>query len=370
MTLTETVTGIAPQPENGPKSPALYFEPALHPIGPTVANLKRIIYDQFSTGNPDSHLWNPELAERLAAYQPKILAIDGLVATNPLSREDQIRSSTDYLWVDLPGRPARINSRGQVLVLRGDLGDWSSVVPPASETLKSWQGRRETLTIVGLATELMLPAELAIIYDTLKFLSINDDALAGRRINRRDFLKIVGVTAAAGALTFGRLFFPEFTYAAPSAEAKDFWVWLAGLGRPRIFRRQLAHFRTALVAEKTLEAQADLGEMAQPGALVFGFVHAQEAIPILNDSAYRHALIQEGWEGFNRLLYRVAQRYPGSFSLIAAQEALKKRLAAVEILRVKDPGEPPYVPSLPERVAANVTLEHQFTSTQVWNLLS
>lgn len=85
------------------------------------SNLKS--YDKSSEINLNNSFWYPQVTERIRSYSPAMLTIDGL---HPLSlylgfsgyTTDQKRR----VWELLPGRPSKLNEKGEVMVIAGDLG--------------------------------------------------------------------------------------------------------------------------------------------------------------------------------------------------------------------------------------------------------
>lgn len=95
------------------------LEPGIHPL-PIIPEPFKKILDNYRAGDLTAHIWNREVAQRMAEYQPVVVGIDGLTpdfGTKWLGTPG-INSG---IWLSLPGRPNKINSQGKIFVVAGDL---------------------------------------------------------------------------------------------------------------------------------------------------------------------------------------------------------------------------------------------------------
>lgn len=91
------------------------FEPGQHPLA---AGSWSVMIDSTISGNADEHLWNNEVADRISAYKPSIVAIDSVEPETPRLHEPLMTKAA--IWTALPGTPNKLNGTDEIFVVAGD----------------------------------------------------------------------------------------------------------------------------------------------------------------------------------------------------------------------------------------------------------
>jgi len=109
-------------PEKRTEGSKVYFESGMHP---TTENGASAIYNDFSQGNLDAHVWNKEVSERIASYAydapALLLSIDGLEPVPPsFNALFTPLQEAGIVWTHLPARANKLNYTGKVYLVKGD----------------------------------------------------------------------------------------------------------------------------------------------------------------------------------------------------------------------------------------------------------
>jgi hypothetical protein len=351
--------------ESASPYPGISFEPGIHQKEPV--NLNSNVVKRVRTGNPDSHIWNSELGERVCQYQPQILALDGTMPEfdNNLSLEDGL-----FIWVSLPARPGKINPQGTVFIIGGDLVDFHSPfrkmhhIGKASSELKQRSygsyGADNQNQFMELGTSLGISVAMGAGF-----------SLSQAKLARREFVKLLlGVGLATGTLintlaVSTRFLAPVITPLTTSQESKDMFLAICELTRPRIWRRETVDFRTALLAAKTEDTYRYFGlPPTTRSSIVMGNAHTYEAERVIRSPSVRKKIIRDFAKKVVRVYDEVFARYP-VMPVPEARKTLFDFMTKVEVVRMNDPGDTGSPYELPRAIMRNTNLVASFQSPQV-----
>lgn len=113
------ISDITRSPEKSVQD-RIRFESGMHPMGSEVME-----FNERYPKDITAHAWNSQVAKRMREYQPEIVAVDGLSPffgiRNPDSSEDYPVGKKQWVWAGLPDKPSRINRKGEVIVVAGDV---------------------------------------------------------------------------------------------------------------------------------------------------------------------------------------------------------------------------------------------------------
>lgn len=355
-------------------------------------------WKEISSENPDNHVWNPELTNRLFSFAPQILTIDGLEPTPTAETTDK-----KTIWLYSPGRPRKINPLGFYTVS----GDTASYTDIAKEAVTRTENTFDSTVNVNMAKledeDYVMSAYEQSYYKQLKrsvakiigaeiIVSVilikgshglleSPPQELSQSMGRRSFLKLLAGGASASVtagmldtIKFGIKLKPlNLAYSSTELQ-KETWqklisyvddmppdVWIDG--------------RTAMLIAKHEDAMNHLRENkylteTSKGAIVMGEGHAFKAELFMHDKTSREAAIQ----AYAKHIYGIADRYIyDHYGFPAEQRAeltnnVLDYFSTVEINHVSDPGIPPGV-SLPDYIDTKIQPVATFKSPQVENAI-
>lgn len=386
--LAKEIPPTTPDVIRSPKYPGIRFEPVLHPSSTADQQAAaQASLQAFDAGNLRFDLiWNPELAVRLKQYKPQIFGIDtlspGYDNNEPLSD-----GNVKLLWATLPDRPKEFSKLNAVYVVRGDLYGLDAPFlkegfkrgSPIITQLAQQTDAMDAAELNRMTAEKFTPNVLAAVYFVRKALqshgaSKNPEAQSIRqkrkKMSRRDFLRIGGLVTGAtvlGSTLFGTYRAPTGAATADTPQELSFYTKLADTLRPRLFKLDTINFRTALVMAKMEDAYDYLGiAPTLPGALVFGTAHLFEATQLMNDETYMNQTIRNGTQAMIEATQEVVAQLPeAGLTQEDVKAAILKAVQACDIIRLEDPGNAPFSPSLMETLRQRTHKIATFQSPRV-----
>lgn len=357
--------------ESTTTSVSVNFEPGIHPF---LKSQEDAVEQNFLKGDLNAHFWNPEVAQRIkrnSYFKPLFLAIDS-VAPVP----EALRSSKDYLqyqedawdWAFLPARPNELNVKGEVYLIKADIGPNSPFAkydkyqdPIPGVDLGGQEGEAavdnmatslvgQDLLFVGAIMAAMKVAPRLLRRESENPIGDNIARLLQKPFSRRSVLagtaKLAFATAAISLLRFSPNFFAPL---ASTEQAAQFWQSANQILNGGLARSSWLDGRTALLMAKSEDAAKLVSPEIRNGAdysVVMGVYHGLDQDVLHNESARKEAirnLAQETLDMGRKL-------YSSYFGITAEQvpsEALNgllDYLAQIDIVRIKDPGGPDIQP--------------------------
>ncbi len=317
-------------PEVSSTNSNIHFESGLHPLG---FHDQDLVVGQFKdSGDLDTHIWNPEVGERIASYAydtDLVLAIDGV---SPDPKDRSLATTDDYEratrnWVALPARPLELTKSGTIYLVGADfnpaMGDYN-----LTEENKAMEGYT-----ASLITENMLIATAL-----LGIMSGGRD----KGTTRRDFLKAAGAGIALTALR------PVPLILTPLSQTEQEEKILQDLGSflsPKLMGSTWRDGRTALLAAKMQDV---VGSGLVPGsdeqtqyAVVMGSGHQDKYGDFQQKQARDRTIVEFAREivEAGRKIYAAANKIPVDLVPNEHINSLFDYLAKVDIIEVRDPRE-------------------------------
>jgi|GEM_PF-5493217 len=376
------------------------FEPGIHPI---TAQENNAMYQGFNEGNLHTHLWNPQVAQRMKTYNPAVIAIDGSVSDRFIIEGDAdnyqgftsyIKDSPAWNWLSIPDRPNQLNKEGKIYVVHGDISytDLAGIFWTMGSNYQDLQNdiqrmqkleEKERTETNNYFSKMDTQTHL--------FESFLGGVVAGlvvatlnvRKLSRRNFLKTATAASAAVLAGVG----PQVAFPRPSdlphhaslsknEQAKELMQRVITALRPRFTEELWLNGRTAIVMAKEEDAIDALGlPKDTPGAVVMGDGHSPQANVLLEDKVERAKTIDE----FAKYLFDLSDtiyaeifgkgtdmyyyyRNPGLNYLLTL-------LGKVQISKVTDPGGSDNNPNLKNDVNDYVEVVKTFQSPQIEKII-
>lgn len=281
------------------------FEPGIH-----ISNSSGLndLAKAYQTGE-NAHVWNTQVTERIAGYQPSVLAIDSLTPS----------SDAFNVWLYMPDRARNINTHGPVFVLGADFYFGNNLKDSFQlEGIRAETVAREVTHLADnngqYATGFSNFPSVLTDFATGPFLKILPpfilgaggyriyERLAGiktrEKTSRRDFLKRLGglafATSTAGLLAAST----EISSITNEESLKNVFQIISYALRPQIIEAQYANGRTALLIEKEEQALSLLKSRKLipqngVGAAIMGYGHGFEAQNYLDNAKSRTDAIRK-----------------------------------------------------------------------------
>ena len=349
--------------------------------------------DYTDINNPDlsSHMWNGEVADRLAESQPKVLSIDS-IGKSSLKNGDYDALDKRRIWSWLPASPKDINSSGQIYVVTGDtsyhnLGeaywDFLNVPEPrndanSNETAQNnrlkqfasnfWSKSRQENQAVKFdaVKDSVVGVSAALLLSEVVRRAVNADEIDGaeevleennlqtkiqrqRDMSRRNFLKWGARVVAGGAVAYhgARAGALSLTPLAPNDELQDIGkyileqtsqtmpesVWKEG--RSALIE---AHCITAVNAVKEIEEEENGPDSPEvTGAVVMGNAHGFEANELSRSREARQEAIYKYVKTLQEFLDDTLGKYP-DIPRDLAHTILLDMVCRPQLISITDPG--------------------------------
>ncbi len=296
----------SPQERFSNKPGFIRFEAGNHGVPSHTRN----ILEKINAGDLNAHVWNKEVSDRLRDYKPYVIGIDSIYPhaadIDPLKYDIDI-SEKKRIWQWLPNDPMRINDKGEVLVVSGDIqygmmvGEFSPTVSDAEfEEIKSKlaSARDKQMGMEPYKKERNILFGGTILLDAISIATLIYSANKNKQMSRRRFLQNVGTagvlaTLAPGGFIAGRYLGAVGAMYAPNEETAGILKNISKLTAPFIHKDDWIDARTALVIAKTKEAaESELVQSGSNAAVVFGNGHTFESEKLLHSVDARAKVIR------------------------------------------------------------------------------
>lgn len=357
-----------------PVYPGMRFEPGIHPF---IASNEwnQIIADKFTSGDLNAHQWNNAVKERMSAYQPQVISIDGQA---PSARWDINRKG--HIWLSLPGRPNDINHDNPTYVVAGDFYDYTQALTDFSNTANPnvdallqeldkempGTGLMELFQAYGEKTGMGLSGGLA-------SMAILAGATKSQPIARREFLKYASEAVLGLALSWAlpAWFAPVGAAVMNNEPAKDLLMDITTITGPYLIKSDYLNARTAMLIAKTQDSIDYLGlPTTIPSSVLMGAAHTPEAAVLMTNPVARTEVIAQYTGDLVKTLNTVIRSEYPALDTVAARKALLDHVSRAQIIQVTDPGGPSPNPQLLTLVDSCVSNVATIQSPQIEQAIS
>ncbi len=313
----------SPQERLSNKPGFIRFEPGNHGSGSHGRN----ILEKINAGDLNSHVWNGEVSDRLRDYKPYVIGIDSLYPhaedIDPLKYDIDL-DGKKRIWQWLPNDPMRINDKGEVLVVSGDIqyGLMADEFPPTLDEAQAEEinrrlssERRKQMGMEPYKKERNLLFGGTVLLDAISIATLIYAANKDKQMSRRKFLQNAGMagvmaTLAPAGLIAGRYLGTTAAMYAPNEEVAGVLKNISKLTAPFIYKDDWIDARTALVIAKTKEAaESELVQSGSNAAVVFGNGHTFESEKLLHSVEERAKVIRKLANTMSGVIRDISQEF-------------------------------------------------------------
>lgn len=305
-------------------------------------------------GELDPHYWNEAIGSRLRRSEPQILAIDSLEPVVSLDLNRSLTHSEQMsVWRHLPVRPSKLNQKGEVLVVCGDIlyrtpkaaGRILGFEADKQEKLSNLLNKKDDSATSDLRTDIQMETGAPLILSLM--LAIGAGASIGRlnnieqkSISRRNILKGITGLGAAGAASVlagkGSIYGASL---ATNEKLANFFEKVADIAQPIFTSQTAVNGRTALLISKSIEAQnLGLTPDGTHGAVVLGNGHAYKSEELMKSKDKRVNAIASYYKDFTLFFHEVCEKFP-EIPEKDFMDYLARIFPSFDLISVTDSGE-------------------------------
>lgn len=376
--------------------PKLQYEPGIHSAGGQKEINK--LYESFFSGNLNAHFWNPQIAERIMTYQPKVLTIDSQVPLLTDNSSLEITAEDKYrFWMLMPARPTKINATGEIYTVSGDFTytENSNLFPSNLEKVlqKNWNGDSLLLNedMVRLENDEYIrsflidtvnakgPVGASLLINSVLLLAGYLDQRRANQLSPDKVIKRYEETAtfsrrrflaAAGYFLLGlgvsRISSPYFAAISSRTDTEKFFTEISSIMRPRLLLDGWANARTAILISK-LEDAIDYLHFPKniPGSVIMGNGHIFDADQLMESIQLRDKVTNDFCVHLLNIIDAILVHLNAGHLGKMMHNQVLDYITKVDIIKITDPGGPDVNPAIANLVGKSVTPVAEFQSTKV-----